>query len=158
MTITHIGEFTVGGLMPGVVTAYGAVEGNLLQQLAAKGALKLSLTAGPPSVAAAAQIGANVAASVTSPTFGAALTADLVAIAAINAQLAALAGIIASLGALGVELYAYTGTAAGFGAAVAGETSSGIPGGSGSDIVNALVLATRFPAVWAALGNLMVTA
>lgn len=158
MTITHLGSYTVGGLMPAAAGAFGSLEGDLNGQLAAQGNLSIALAVGPPSVAVAAEIAANVAASVTSPTFGIALSANVAAIAAINAQLAALAGLFAALGAAGIELYAYSGTAAGFGAAVAGETSAGLPGGSGGDVVNALVLATRFPAAWAALAQIMVTA
>jgi hypothetical protein len=158
MTTAIIGAFSVGGLMPGALAAYGAVEGNLNGQLAAQGSLKLSLTLGPPSVAAAAQIEANVAASVTSPTFGIALSANLDAIAAIQAQLAALAGIFAALGTAGIVLLASETTLNAFGGEITAAVSGGIPGAAPGDSVHALTLVATTPAAWAALAQLMRTA
>jgi hypothetical protein len=158
MTTAIIGAVTVGGLIPGAAIAYGAVEGNLRGQLAAAGSLKASLTGGPPTVAAAAQIGANVAAAVTSPTFGIALSANLDVIAALEAQLAALAGIFAALGTAGIVLLASETTLNAFGGEVTAAVSGGITGAAPADSVHALTLVATTPAAWAALAQLMRTA
>jgi hypothetical protein len=160
-TITELGEVSVGACIPTALGAFGALEGNLNGQLAAAGNLKLALNVGPPSIAVAGEIGAEVTAqvmaSVTLPYFGIAIDANLEVIASIQAQLSALVGIIASLGAAGVYLYRYDGTADSFGSALGSVVGSGLPGGAGTDDVHALTLIASTPAAWAAIGAIFKT-
>ena len=151
MTIDYVAEATVGGCVPTSLVAFGSVEGNLNGQLAAQGNLKLTLQAGPPSVAVAASIAGQVQASVTSPTFSVGLSANVAAIAAIEAQLAALAGIFAALGAMGVHIFVYDGDAASFGGEVSAAIGGGLPGGAPTDHINAIILATQTPGTWPAM-------
>lgn len=157
MTTEVVGSFSVGGLIPGALVAYGAVEGNLNGQLAAQGNLKLSLVAGPPSVAAAAQVAANVVLAVTTPTFGIALSANLDAIAIIQAQLAALAGIFAALGTAGIVLLTSDTTLAALGGEITTAVAGGIPGAVPSNSVHAITLIATTPAAWAALAQILKT-
>lgn len=159
--ITPLGEVTVGGCLPTSVAAFASVEGNIEGQLAAAGAMQIALNLGPPSVSLAAQMAATVsgqiAASVTAPYFGLQIDANLTLIAALNAQLAALAGILTALGTAGVYLYRYNGTADSFGTELQATIGGGIPGGSPTDHVDALVLLASTPAAWAAIQTVMKT-
>lgn len=156
-----LGAVSVGACVPTALLAFGAVEGNLNAQLAAAGSLRIALDIGPPSVAVAAQIGAEVtaqvAASVTGPYFGLAIDANLAAIAAIQAQLLALAGIVAALGTAGVYLYQYSGTADSFGNALQSTVGPGLPGGHPTDHIDALALIASTPAAWSALQTIFKT-
>lgn len=160
-TVTDLGSTTVGGCIPTTVSAFASVEGNLTSQLVAAGGLSTALDVGPPSVATATQIGATATlqamASVTGPYFGLAIDANLGTIAAIKAQLAALGGIIAALGQAGVFLYQYNGTADSLGSTLQTVLASGLPGGAGTDHVDALCLIASTPAAWAAMQTVMKT-
>jgi hypothetical protein len=160
-TVTPLGAVTVGGCIPTSVAAFGAVEGNINAELAVAGSATIALDLGPPSVAFAAAIGADFAdamsASVTEPYFGLQVDANLALIAELNAQLAAIAGIIAALGTAGVFLYKYNGTADSFGTELQAVVGSGIPGGSPTDHIDALVLIASTPAAWAAIQTVMKT-
>jgi len=161
-TITSLGSVTVGSCIPTTVAAFGSVEGNLNAQLVAAGSLSIALDIGPPSIDTAVQIGvtasAQAMASVTGPYFGLAIDANLAAIAAIQAQLAALASIVAALGTAGVFLYQYNGTADSFGTTLQAQIGTGLPGGAGTDHIDALCLIASTPAAWAAMETVMKTA
>ena len=78
-------------------------------------------------------------------------------IASLTAQIASvnanLGSVTAQLSAGGLALYKYSGTASGFGSAISGQLSEGIPGGSGPGApCYALALACGIPAAWAAFG------
>jgi hypothetical protein len=159
--VTELGEVSIIGCVPAAAGAFGLAEANLNGQLAISGGMKASLDVGPPSVALAGQIGAElsaqVMASVTAPYFGAAIAVDVNAIALIQAQLRIIVALIASLGTMGVFLYKYSGTADSFGTAMQSVVGPGLPGGFPSDHVDALALIASTPAAWAAMQNLFKT-
>jgi len=160
-TLTPLGGVTMGGVLPTTLGAFGAVEAQLNFDLASAGNLQIQLDLGPPELAAAVEMGAEVdaqiVASVTEPYFGLAIDANLGAIAAINAQLAALAGIVAALGAAGIDLYLYQGTADSEGSTLQSALSGGLPGGLPGDHVDSLILIARTPEAFAAMQLLMKT-
>lgn len=159
--LTELGEVSAGACVPSAAGAFGLVEANLNGQLVAKGSLKASLDVGPPSVALATQIGAElsaqVMASVTAPYFGATIQVDVDAIALIQAQLTAFAAIRIALGVAGIYLYQYSGTADSFGTALQSVVGSGLPGGQPSDHVDSIVLIASTPAAWAAIQQIFKT-
>lgn len=159
--VTPLGEVSVMGCVPTAVGAFGLAEANLNGQLAISGGLKASLDVGPPSIALAAQIGAElsaqISASVTAPYFGAAIQVDVNAVALIQAQLAIIVGLIAQLGTMGIFLYQYSGTADSFGSAMQSTVGTGLPGGAPTDHVDALALIASTPAAWAAMQALFKT-
>ncbi len=72
----------------------------------------------------------------------------------INAQLSIVLGVQSLLVAAGVSAYAYAGTVNELGAAVTGELSGGLPGGSPTAPCNAIVLVTSLPATWSDMSQL----
>jgi len=157
--IRHIASVSVGGLLPPIAGALAAINAKLTSELAARMRLAGMLTITPPKVTAFATAAAAIAAgmAVKGPTVRFNGTAQLSAIAALQAQLALFAKLVASLGVAGLEVYEYDGTAARFGSEVAQQTATGLPGGSSTDHINALVIATRIPAAWQALAEVLLT-
>jgi hypothetical protein len=159
--ITPLGEKTVGGLVPTTLSVFGAYAANLNASLAASGNMKAALNVAPPTVAGTAKIAATLngalQAVVKGPSLGAAIKVNAAAIVSINAQLAAIAGILAAFGEAGVFAYTYDGTCNTFGTDVQAELVGGLPGGSPTDHVNALVLVTSIPAAWLALSKVLLT-
>ena len=157
MTIKRVGSFSVGDLIPTVATALAAAEGDMEGTLAGALASSLQVTVDPPTITgaiqAAGQILGELEASVSlgPAAFGFSAQMQLDLIAELTIALKIIADLTIAFGSAGIELYTYTGMASQFGPAVSSETSSGLPGGQPNDIVNALVLATRFPTAFAAL-------
>lgn len=157
MSLTHVGEMTIGATLPGVVAALAAAQADLDARVAALASFEPSIT--PPSIegdlAVAAAIIANLEASVgiTPPSveLQVQIIADVLAVLRIQLE------IIVALGELfavaGVHVYRYSGTAAGMGAELTAELAGGLPGGAGIDHVDALVLATQVSATWTAMSS-----
>lgn len=151
--IRYVGSFTIGGLMPQMVSLVAGVIPRLRAQAVAIARVRGQLAIRVPSlrarIAAAARVAAAVALQPPSVRFN--VSANLAAYAAIQAQLKLFAKLQAALGMAGVELFLFDGTASNAGAEINGAIGAGLPGGRGTDQVYALVLATRYPATLQAL-------
>lgn len=173
MTVTYLGSLTVGDANPGAVaiSAAGAAGINgALPDIQARLAALLAWTPSPVSFeaqltlvqGALASIQASIALGLPVPDIGAQvaliqaqIAALIAAIAAVEAQLAIILDFQALFGASGVHAYAYAGQVANLGSEISAETSGGLPGGSGTDSANAIVLVTTVPATWTALAQLL---
>jgi|WetSurMetagenome_2_1015567.scaffolds.fasta_scaffold278009_2 hypothetical protein len=153
MSIEYLGSYTIGGLLPSVVSLLAAAQARAVGQLAGAARISGQLAFTLPSIAArvtaAARLAAQIALQPPSVQFN--IGANVALIAALKAQLALIADLFVALGSAGVECYLYDGTAQSFGGEVNGATAQGLPGGAPSDHMNAFVIATRYPAAWAAL-------
>lgn len=154
--IRHIASASVGSIVPQFAGILAAAQARLQNELAARLRASGSVVVTMPTASAAAKILAQVQAMVRGPSVRFNLTAQAALIASLRAQISLYARLILALGAAGVDVYEYDGTAAAFGGEVAGETARGLPGGLPSDHMNALVLATRIPATWAALLEVLI--
>jgi hypothetical protein len=171
MTITYVGELTIGGAVPGAAGAaaagYAGITGAIpnLQQI-----IDALTSFAPLDVNFAAQLAlaqqmvttitAAIAVSLPAPSLAAqiaivsALLADLLAqLSAVSVQLGIVVDFQALLGAAGVHVYAYAGQTGNLGSELTTELTSGTPGGSPTDSANALVLVTTIPATWAAMAQ-----
>lgn len=170
MSLSYLGEFTIGGALPGAAVA--AVAGaaginaalpDILARLTALQAfapLPVSFTA---QLALAQQlvvgIGQSIALGIPEPSILAqiaavtALVAELIAaVASVNAQLSIVTDFQALLLAAGVHAYAYAGDANQLGADLTTALAAGLPGGTGpTQLVHAFVMATSVSATWDAL-------
>ena len=156
--IQYLGSYTVGGLMPTMVGVLGSVIGRLNGQLA--GALRVSGQLGfrLPTVAARIEAVGRLAAQlqVTPPGVKFNISANASLIAALKAQLKILAAIYAAFGTSGVEAFIIESKAGAAGGEFNNAIGNGLPGGTANDQVYALVLATRFPATFAAMGEVFI--
>ena len=156
--IRYLGSYSVGGLMPTMVSMLGGVISNLQGQL--NGALRVngSLAVTVPSlnarIAAVGRVSAALALQPPGVQFNIAANASVVAV--LKAQLKLILDLQAAFGAAGVEAFEYSGTAAAAGGEITGAIGTGLPGGAGTDQINALVFATRYPATFAAMGKVFV--
>lgn len=157
--IRHIGSFSVGALFPTMIGLLAGVLTNLSGQLQGcykvSGQIQVSLPSVQARVDALTRIAAQVALQPPAVTFNAA--ANLQLITTLQAQIALIGELQAALGlgTAGVEVYEYEGTAGAFGRDVTGETAAGLNGGQASDQMQALVLATRYSAVFEALRTII---
>lgn len=170
MPFTSLGEATLGNVVPIALSATAAATASLnlqLPEINAKLAALLQLQARvaitPPSIAGSIDVlvglvaNLNLALSLGLPS----ISVDLSAVAAViaqlsaslgslNAQLGLVLGIEATLGGASVHLLRYEGT-------VDGLAPSGIPGLSGSQEVNAIVVVGASSASWAAMQQVFKT-
>ncbi len=167
MTITALGEVSVGGAVPGCATAVVAGElginaamPDILARLAALASfvpLPIDFVA---DLALAGQIGASIQAGITAglpvpdmsaqaAVVQALITALLAQVTSINLQLDALLALDAPLGVAGVALYAFDGARTSLGSELAAEL------GPVTAHANALVLVTSDPAAWLAISAVM---
>jgi hypothetical protein len=171
MTITYIGELSIGDAVPGAaavaVAGVAGINGaipnlqSLIDALTAFAPLDVSFGAQLAlAQSMVTNIGLAISLSLPAPSIAAQIAAIAALLAALLAQLAAInvqLGIIvdfqALLGTAGIHVYAYDGVTGSFGGEFATELVGGTPGGSPSDAANALVLITTIPAAWAAMGQ-----
>lgn len=156
--IDYLGSFTVGGCFPTMATLLLGVRPRLMGQLAGAARISGQLAIKMPSIAARAQAAARVAAAILlqPPGVKIRLNANVALIAALRAQLAIIADLRAALSAAGVEVFRYEGSASRFGTEVQQATGGGLHGGSASDNIQALVIATRYPTTFTAIARFFV--
>lgn len=169
--ITYIGELSIGQAVPGATLAAAAGVAGInaaLPDLLARIAALQAFAPQPISFAAQLSLAQSMVTSVqTSITLGIpapSIALQLAAVLALVAQLlAALTGIQGQLSivtgfqtlcaAAGIHAYAYAGTSGAMGADLTAALSMGTPGGSSSDVCNALVLVTTLGATWTAMAQ-----
>jgi hypothetical protein len=159
-TLTPLGSLSVGAILPTQATFLAGILPDLQGRLAGALSLSGSVSIEMPSItarlnaaaAAVAQIEAEIAISGPVIDVTVQLMADMVA--EFEAQIAFILALQLALGSAGIYAYLYNGTAADFPALMA---SQGLADAQPSDQVNAIVLATRVPAAWAALGRFLRT-
>lgn len=158
MTMTYLGQETIGTHVPGPLVLMAAAMGDVQARLTALLSFAPSIT--PPSIAAdlevAASIVANLNASITIEPPSIELQVEIMAnlTLALQLQLKILVDFTALFATAGLYAYAYDGTAANFGTELGAEVGGGFPGGAGGDHVNALILATSIPACWLAISQI----
>lgn len=157
--ISYLGSFSIGGVFPTMVGAIASVKPRLTSALT--GALKLSglIAVKPPTaafgVAAAQRIAAKFA--LQPPSVSIKLAAQAQAIASLKAQLAIYEALFAAFGVAGVDAFVYHGAASKFGSEAQAAIGGGLPnGGVPGEVIDAIVLATRYPATFTALGQVMI--
>lgn len=154
--VTVIGEIDVAAMYPSMVGLFAGMTADLNGRIAGMLAMSGALAVQLPSLTAALEAAAMVTAQLTSGgvTLNIAIQAEL--LAELEAQLILIAGFLAAFGGgAKAEVFQYSGTAAGFGPAVAGEAGAGIQGGLPSDRIQALVMMGRYPAFFEALAKIM---
>lgn len=164
MTITALGQVSVGVAVPGVSSAVAAGTAGIsstLPELLARLAALEALPITPPDFAAQIVLANQMAAAATAalslglplpdlgPAFAAAIAALEALIAALQAQLAVLVNLTAPLTAAGVGLYVFDGSRDQLGY----ELGQAI--GPGALHCNALALVTVDPVAWAGLSAVM---
>jgi hypothetical protein len=167
MTVTTIGSFSVGDVVPGASLAVSAgVQGindalpDITARLAALAAFSPLPVDFAASKAMALDIGANLQAAMTlglsPPDISAQITAvtELIGVlaakvSAVNAQLEILTSLQTSLAAESIAAYAYDGTRG----AMASELGAAVGGGSGH--VNAVLLVATDSPSWAGLSAIV---
>lgn len=159
--LTPIGELTLTELMPGVVAPLIAAQADLQARITAL--LGFSATVGLDmsglitlSAGILANLEAGLALGLQAPSLSVQINAVAALTLAIQAQLQLILDLLNLLGA-SVSAWAYDGTAGGFGAALDGAFAGGISGGGAAQHVNALILATQYPAVWAVIAQIFRT-
>ncbi len=172
MTIVHVGELTIGEVVPGATVACDAGVAGInaaLPDIQARLAALAGFNPQPfsfdaqlaqaESIVTSTQLAIQFALPAPSLDFQIAMKEAqiaelLVIIEGINAQLSLVLGVQALLVAAGVSAYAYDGPVNGLGAAVTGELAGGLPGASPTASCNALVLVTPLPATWGDMSQL----
>jgi hypothetical protein len=154
MSLTYVGEISLGVLTPVSLTCAGSLAGSLSADLALLADLVVGIGIYPPDLTAnvtalvslALSLTAGISIGLTPPSINfilddmASLEASLVAPLAFSLLLG---------GGAGIYSYAYSGTGKDFGPAVTEQLASGWPDGTlPSANVNAIVLATVTPSVW----------
>lgn len=159
--LTPIGDLTLTEVMPGVIGPLVAAEADLQARITSL--LSFSATVGLDmsglitlSAGILANLQAGLSLGLQAPSLSVQINAVVALTAAIQAQLQLIQDLFDLLGA-SVSAWAYDGTAGGFGAAIDGEFAGGISGGGAGQHVNALILATQYPAVWTTLGQIFRT-
>lgn len=170
MAFTHLGELTLGAVVPVALSATAAATASLnaqLPELQIKLASLLELSARvalvPPTIAASIQTVIALNASlVAALSVGApAVMVDVSGLLAVMAQLSAdigaltlqlqvILGIEAQLGGASVHLLRYDGTASGL-------VPEGIPGVSAGADVHAIVVLASTSAAWGAIQSVFKT-
>jgi hypothetical protein len=169
MTTSYVGEFTIGGAVPGALAGVSAGIGGVnaaLPDLQARLAALLAFQPAPISFAAQLSLAQAtlsgiqlaIASGITPPDISAqlaaiaALVADLAAaVAGIDVQLTILSNLQTLLAAAGLHVYAFAGATNAAGGELTTALSGGVPGGAPTTAANALVLVTTVSATWAAM-------
>lgn len=171
MTLTFLGQQTIGGVVPAAVTAQASTDAALLPaierlqgELAGLLAMLAGMTIGPPSLPETLEGSLQVVASLSVPTptiptlqipnIAAQIAEIEAAIAALLQALGVSASFAAALGTGGISLFAYNGAVASMGAEVQAALSSGLPNGTGPAArADALILASTSVATWSVVGT-----
>lgn len=168
MAVTFVGEFTLGGTMPGAASFSAFAAADLNARLAALIALSAQISATLPSISfsanidlclqAIASLEAAIALGISPPAIDAQLSIVAAAVAELELSLAAVAALTLAFSATGVWAYTYSGQADNLGSDFATELASGLPGGGGaSENVDAMVLITNVGATWTAIQSIFKT-
>ena len=156
--IRYLGSYSVGGLMPTMVSMLAGViprlRGQLAGALRVSGALAVKLPSLDARIAAVGRVSAALALQPPGVQFNIAANASV--IATLQAQLAIIADLEAAFGAAGVEAFVYDGSASAAGGEISGAIGTGLPGGSADEHIDALILATRYPDTFTAMGKVFV--
>lgn len=157
--ITYLGSYSVGGLMPAISGMLAAIIPRLQAQLAGalrvNGSLAINLPSLDARIAAVGRVAASLALQPPGVRFNIAANADYVAL--LQAQLSIILALQTALGQVGIEAFVYDGPGSSAGPEIASALGGGLPGGTAGEHIDALVLATRFPEAFAALGQALVT-
>lgn len=155
MSLTYVGELTIGGLLIGVEPPFLLAVGDLQARVDALIAAQAQISIAMPTLSVQIDLAASIIASleaaiavgITPPSISLQLSIMAALLLALEAQLALMLGI--PFGTAGVHVYAYDGTAAAMGGEVTTALIAGVPGGTGgAQHCNALVLATTIGATW----------
>jgi len=156
MTITYLGQMSLGEAIPAGSAAISATVPDLAAQIAALQAFNPlpSSLAGNLSLAQGILGGVQEAISLglTPPDISAQIAEVLAALSTLQANLAIANTFLSALAAAGIYLYHYEGTAGSLGSEFASQLASGFPGAGGStEVCEAVVLASVASASWPAL-------
>lgn len=166
--IEFVGQFTLGGCVPGAVQLGLLGFANLESDLAALLLAQASIGLTPPQLSfqanidvaleAVASLQASIDAGITPPSINVQLDLMAAAIAAVQAQLQLVANLMIPFNAVGVWSYTYSGAADQFGPEFTMTLSGGLPSGGGaSEHIDAIVLATNVGPTWAAIQTIFAT-
>lgn len=157
MTVTYVGELSIGAAVPGAVTALNLALPDLQARLASLVAFL------PVNVDFAAQlvlaqqivtsIQASITLGITPPSIAFQIAAVAALIAELEASVSAIADFTDLLAAAGLHVYAYAGDTDQLGTEMDTELAGGVPGGGPTDAANALILITTVGATWTAMGG-----
>lgn len=162
MTVTALGERTLGSAIPGVTSAMALALADIQAKVEAVASFAPSIT--PPSLTAdlviAGEIVANVTAAIsvglTPPSIDLQVSIMLDALAAFQLQLQILLE-LQNLLLASVHLYKYEGPTSDFGTEMQAELSGGLPGGSGTDTAYALTFIATIGSAITAMQALFAT-
>lgn len=167
MGLTYLGSLTVGACVPAALVMNADLLVRVQAELSAALALSVDLQFTPPSIALSlefaiqlvASIQAQIALGIELPSISLQLSAAFALVASLQLQLDLLLTFKVALGTAGVHAYAFEGQANQMGGEITAALAGGfpVPGATGTDHTNALVLATTVPAAWAALGQILKT-
>ena len=156
--ITYLGSFSVGGLLPTLVTLLAGLIPRLQGQLAGvarvQGTIAIKFPTLDARIAAVGRVAAALALQPPGVRVNLSANADLKAL--LLAQLAIIDDLRIAFGSAGVEVFAFDGPGSAAGEITAA-LSGGLPGGSPGEHIDALILATRFPSTFTAMGKVFVT-
>lgn len=156
--ITYLGAFSVGGLMPQMLSlvlgVIPRIRGQLMGALRVSGKVAVKFPTLSARIAMINRLAASIA--LQKPTVKVNVAANANLVASLQAQLAIYDSLKLALGEAGVEAFLLDGTAENAGAEFNGAIGAGLPGGRGSDHIYALVFATRFPATFTAMTKVFV--
>ncbi len=161
--LTFLGGFSIGALLPQVVTLFAGVlaqlNGKLAGALSIDGLLKLNIPSLQLRANALARIAAQISAQAAlvpppSITFKGVANANLISL--LEGQISLIGEIEVALATAGIYAWAWDGPTGQLGPVVTGAINS-IPGGTAYDHSNALILATAIPACWEAMGKVFLT-
>ena len=157
--LTLLGSMSVGEILPTSVSLLAGVLPDLQGRLAGAYALSGSITAELPTLqgkldaAAALLAEVQVEVAIGGPTVAIDLQFMADIVAELEAEIAIVLELQVAFGSAGIYAYTYAGTAADFAGLVAGYA---LADAQPDDDVRALLLVTRSPAAWAALGKFLV--
>lgn len=154
MTITVIGELSLGGAMPPVPVALGDELINVEAQVGALLAFQVT----PPSIQTDLELNAEIAQNltlglglgITPPSIDQQLAVVAARIELLLAQLGLLRALAGTLAA-SVHMYVYEGRVDALGSEIETELVGGLPGGGGADNCAAVVFVGTAPAAITAL-------
>lgn len=164
MTAQIVGHVSVGQVVPTMAALIAQMTAELTGKLAGFLSIQAALTISPPALGAqlsgalslVSQIQGQLAAGLTvaPPGVNLSIAATASAVAELNASLAALLALTVSLGTAGVYVITDTGPAGSFGSDMQAQVSTIAPAGN---VVQAVTFLATEPAVFAALGKVLLT-
>lgn len=164
MTATIVANASIGQCIPTTAALIGQLTAELEGKLAGFLSIQSALTFSPPALDAqlqgaatlVAQIQAQIAAGLTvaPPGVSLSIAATAAAVAELTASLAALFALTVTLGTAGVSVISYDGEAQRYGSEMQAQVNNVAPAGNA---VQAITFMATEPAVFAALGTVMLT-